>query len=156
MTVLQTVALPLGYSTMWSGLRGSNSLPSPWQGDALPDELNPHLSFRVHFILPYQSQKVKGYFCKICILYAYYKFFAQREKILNNNITEGGPSLPESDPPDCYITAAEFLSDTASPIVLPDGFTPPYPPHSFQNIWNTAAFRKEDGSATDMPPAVSG
>ena len=28
---------------LWSGLRGSNSLPPPWQGGALPDELNPHL-----------------------------------------------------------------------------------------------------------------
>ena len=28
--------------TIWSGLRGSNSLPPPWQGGALPDELNPH------------------------------------------------------------------------------------------------------------------
>ena len=27
---------------IWSGLRGSNSLPPPWQGGALPDELNPH------------------------------------------------------------------------------------------------------------------
>ena len=27
----------------WSGLRGSNSLPQPWQGCALPDELNPHI-----------------------------------------------------------------------------------------------------------------
>ena len=26
----------------WSGLRGSNSLPPPWQGGALPDELHPH------------------------------------------------------------------------------------------------------------------
>ena len=39
--VLQTAALPLGYGTVWSGLRGSNSLPPPWQGGALPDELNP-------------------------------------------------------------------------------------------------------------------
>ena len=39
--VLQTAALPLGYGTIWSGLRGSNSLPPPWQGGALPDELNP-------------------------------------------------------------------------------------------------------------------
>ena len=29
-------------SFIWSGLRGSNSLPPPWQGGALPDELNPH------------------------------------------------------------------------------------------------------------------
>ena len=28
----------------WSGLRGSNPPPSPWQGDALPNELNPHFS----------------------------------------------------------------------------------------------------------------
>ena len=27
----------------WSGLRGSNPLPPPWQGGALPDELNPHI-----------------------------------------------------------------------------------------------------------------
>ena len=42
--VLQTHALPLGYErrSIWSGLRGSNSLPPPWQGGALPDELNPH------------------------------------------------------------------------------------------------------------------
>ena len=40
--VLQTYALPLGYSALESGLRGSNSLPPPWQGGALPDELNPH------------------------------------------------------------------------------------------------------------------
>ena len=26
----------------WSGWRGSNSLPPPWQGGALPDELHPH------------------------------------------------------------------------------------------------------------------
>ena len=26
---------------LWSGLRGSNSLPPPWQGGALPDELSP-------------------------------------------------------------------------------------------------------------------
>ena len=61
MRVLQTLALPLGYSAVfvpdifyaqrpvlipteekiWSGLRGSNSLPPPWQGGALPDELSP-------------------------------------------------------------------------------------------------------------------
>ena len=27
----------------WSGRRGSNSLPPPWQGGALPDELHPHI-----------------------------------------------------------------------------------------------------------------
>ena len=41
-TVLQTGALPLGYVTrFWSGLRGSNPPPPPWQGGALPNELNP-------------------------------------------------------------------------------------------------------------------
>ena len=28
--------------SLWSGRRGSNSLPPPWQGGALPDELHPH------------------------------------------------------------------------------------------------------------------
>ena len=59
--VLQTSALPLGYGAVfsfsknrtlksvfkrpfsWSGLRGSNPLPPPWQGGALPDELHPHI-----------------------------------------------------------------------------------------------------------------
>ena len=57
MRVLQTLALPLGHVTIiskkpaqtgsllfvWSGRRGSNSLPPPWQGGALPDELRPHI-----------------------------------------------------------------------------------------------------------------
>ena len=58
--VLQTRALPLGHGAVlslkrgtlkkrlsvpfWSGLRGSNSLPPPWQGGALPDELNPQIN----------------------------------------------------------------------------------------------------------------
>ncbi len=28
-------------AAFWSGRRGSNSLPPPWQGGALPNELNP-------------------------------------------------------------------------------------------------------------------
>ena len=51
--VLQTCALPLGHGAenikqhplsvaCWSGLRGSNPPPQPWQGCALPNELNPH------------------------------------------------------------------------------------------------------------------
>ena len=31
---------------LWSGLRGSNSLPPPWQGGALPDELSPQWCLR--------------------------------------------------------------------------------------------------------------
>ena len=38
---------------LWSGLRGSNPPPSPWQGDALPNELNPHRSDRI-FTRPLQ------------------------------------------------------------------------------------------------------
>ena len=29
--------------SVWSGRRGSNSLPRPWQGRALPDELRPQM-----------------------------------------------------------------------------------------------------------------
>ena len=32
---------PEGCLLFWSGRRGSNSLPRPWQGRALPDELRP-------------------------------------------------------------------------------------------------------------------
>ncbi len=51
--VLQTSALPLGYVaiSVWSGLRGSNSLPPPWQGGALPDELNPQHSAYIRLLL---------------------------------------------------------------------------------------------------------
>ena len=33
------------YLLFWSGLRGSNPPPRPWQGRALPNELNPHGDF---------------------------------------------------------------------------------------------------------------
>ena len=32
----------LRHHKIWSGLRGSNPPPRPWQGRALPNELNPH------------------------------------------------------------------------------------------------------------------
>ena len=33
----------LSFRIFWSGLRGSNPPPPPWQGGALPNELNPHI-----------------------------------------------------------------------------------------------------------------
>ena len=39
--------------TFWSGKRDSNPRPSPWQGDALPAELFPHLFSNSVIILPY-------------------------------------------------------------------------------------------------------
>ena len=36
-------SVPCG-TEKWSGRRGSNSLPPPWQGGALPDELRPHIA----------------------------------------------------------------------------------------------------------------
>ena len=42
--------------SLWSGQRGSNSLPPPWQGGALPDELCPRtksiLADRILFVNP--------------------------------------------------------------------------------------------------------
>ena len=32
------------YSKVWSGKRDSNPRPLPWQGNALPAELFPHIS----------------------------------------------------------------------------------------------------------------
>ena len=37
---------PIRMVFSWSRLRGSNSLPPPWQGGALPDELNLHTHHR--------------------------------------------------------------------------------------------------------------
>ena len=36
-------ALTFVSASFWSGLRGSNPPPPPWQGGALPNELNPHI-----------------------------------------------------------------------------------------------------------------
>ena len=71
MRVLQTLALPLGHVTifgatvaapLWSGRRGSNSLPPPWQGGALPDELRPH----IRCIYPCTHPFFNGAPAKIC------------------------------------------------------------------------------------------
>ena len=39
-------------ASCWSGRRGSNSLPPPWQGGALPDELRPHIR---HITAPFKD-----------------------------------------------------------------------------------------------------
>ena len=36
----------LAHTGKWSGLRGSNSLPPPWQGGALPDELHSQIAWK--------------------------------------------------------------------------------------------------------------
>ena len=56
----------LAIAPYWSGLRGSNSLPPPWQGGALPDELNPHLMIST-------------------ILYARYRIMIHKECIGDRN-----------------------------------------------------------------------
>ena len=43
-------------ASCWSGRRGSNSLPPPWQGGALPDELRPHIRCIYPCTLPFVSQ----------------------------------------------------------------------------------------------------
>ena len=40
-TIAATVSADGARKMKWSGRRGSNSLPPPWQGGALPDELRP-------------------------------------------------------------------------------------------------------------------
>ena len=37
---------PIGSVKKWSGRRGSNSLPPPWQGGALPDELHSQIALK--------------------------------------------------------------------------------------------------------------
>ena len=41
-SLLQNKKAPDIRCFVWSGWRGSNPLPPPWQGGALPDELHPH------------------------------------------------------------------------------------------------------------------
>ena len=48
-------------ASCWSGRRGSNSLPPPWQGGALPDELRPHTR---HISVP-SGAPAKACECKI-------------------------------------------------------------------------------------------
>ena len=48
-------------ASCWSGRRGSNSLPPPWQGGALPDELRPHTR---HITVPSEAP-AKACECKI-------------------------------------------------------------------------------------------
>ena len=48
------------YHSIWSGRRGSNSLPPPWQGGALPDELRPHIRCICPCTLPSDSCEYRG------------------------------------------------------------------------------------------------
>ena len=68
----------------WSGRRGSNSLPPPWQGGALPDELLPRLLyFSDFYIICNRSLFVKANSRKI------FRSFPHREK-------RGRPAPPSS------------------------------------------------------------
>ena len=48
------------FHSIWSGRRGSNSLPPPWQGGALPDELRPHIRCICPCTLPSDSCEYRG------------------------------------------------------------------------------------------------
>ena len=48
------------FHSIWSGRRGSNSLPPPWQGGALPDELRPHIRCIFPCTLPSDSCEFRG------------------------------------------------------------------------------------------------
>ena len=66
--------LCISASTMascWSGRRGSNSLPPPWQGGALPDELRPHIRCIYPCTLPFFN----GAFAMNCV---------KKEKVLHD------------------------------------------------------------------------
>ena len=52
--------LGVNFHSCWSGRRGSNSLPPPWQGGALPDELRPHIRCICPCTLPSDSCEFRG------------------------------------------------------------------------------------------------
>ena len=58
-------------ASYWSGRRGSNSLPPPWQGGALPDELRPHIRCIYPCTLPFFN----GAFAMNCV---------KKEKVLHD------------------------------------------------------------------------
>ncbi len=58
-------------ASYWSGRRGSNSLPPPWQGGALPDELRPHIRCIYPCTLPFFN----GAFATNCV---------KKEKVLHD------------------------------------------------------------------------
>ena len=58
-------------ASYWSGRRGSNSLPPPWQGGALPDELRPHIRCIYPCTLPFFN----GAFAIFCV---------KKEKVLHD------------------------------------------------------------------------
>ena len=58
-------------ASCWSGRRGSNSLPPPWQGGALPDELRPHIRCIYPCTLPFFN----GAFAMNCV---------KKEKVLHD------------------------------------------------------------------------
>ena len=63
-------------ASYWSGRRGSNSLPPPWQGGALPDELRPHIGA----FIPAPSRAILANFgvpAKACKA----RFCGEKEKI---------------------------------------------------------------------------
>ena len=60
-------------ASYWSGRRGSNSLPPPWQGGALPDELRPHIRCIYPCTLPF----LNGAPAKACEA----RFCGEKEKI---------------------------------------------------------------------------
>ena len=67
---LQSHALPLGYGAKkWSGQRDSNSLPPPWQGGALPNELCPHF-VNASVILP-QKADLSSFFLTFLLIRRY-------------------------------------------------------------------------------------
>ena len=61
---------------LWSGRRGSNSLPPPWQGGALPDELRP-------------QNNIEYNRCFLICQYCFWKLFKKFWRIVNACSTVG-------------------------------------------------------------------
>ena len=61
-------------ASYWSGRRGSNSLPPPWQGGALPDELRPHIRCIYPCTLPLSFNGAPAKACEA-------RFCGEKEKI---------------------------------------------------------------------------
>ena len=68
---------------IWSGWRGSNSLPPPWQGGALPDELHPQMQ-EILYIQSLSLSRVFSYFSTFIFLF--FLIFCKKSIDKNNYV----------------------------------------------------------------------
>ena len=106
------------YCLIWSGRRGSNPRPQPWQGCALPTELLPHLLPCRHSpTTSYRNQSSRQSF-KIL---SYHTFLSRRNyrKAKQIRFNGNGSPLPAPGiPPAGALSRLDFCIDTTASVIV--------------------------------------